>query len=200
MHSFTLAAVAALALSSLGACSGNKDPQETAQEQNEVKNDAATPSTEMGKVEEKKMDFDSEFLTKAASGGMLEVELGKLVSQKGVSAEAKQFAQHMVTDHTKANEELKAIAARKNITLPDGLADDHKDVYDDVADEKGLDMDKKYLKEMQKDHEEDVKEFTEASVKASDPDIKAFATKTLPTLKMHLDMVNKDLPKVEAMK
>ncbi|MCC3155904.1 DUF4142 domain-containing protein [Hymenobacter sp. 15J16-1T3B] len=199
MKPYLLAAAVALS-SLLGACSGNKDPQEAAQEQNEAKNDAATPATEMGKVEEKKLDFDSEFLTKAASGGMLEVELGKLVSQKAVSAEAKQYAQHMVTDHTKANEELKAIARQKNITLPDGLADDHKDVYDDVADEKGLDLDKKYLREMQKDHEEDVKEFTEASVKAADPAVKAFAAKTLPTLKMHLDMVNQALPKVEALK
>lgn len=193
-----LAATAVLTLSGLSAC-GSKDPQEAAQEQNEAKHEAATTDTDMGKVEEKKLDFDSEFLTKAASGGMLEVELGKLVASKAVSTEAKTFAEHMVTDHTKANEELKALAAKKNITLPSGLADDHKDVYDDVADEKGIDLDKKYLKEMQKDHEEDVKEFTEASVRAADPDIKAFATKTLPTLKMHLDMANKDLVKVDAM-
>lgn len=194
-----LVAATALGLA-LAACSSNKDPQETAQEQNEAQHEATTPNTSAGNAQEQKLDYDSEFVTKAASGGLLEVELGKLVSQRGTTAQAKTFAQHMVTDHTKANEELKALAAKRNIALPGGLSADHQKVYDDVADEKGLDMDKKYLQEMQKDHEEDVQEFEEAAAKVSDPEIKAFAAKTLPTLKMHLDMVNKDLPAVEAMK
>lgn len=184
----------------LAACSGNKDPQETAQAQNEAQHEATTPNTSAGDAREEKLNYDSEFLTKAASGGLLEVELGKLVSQRGTTAQAKTFAQHMVTDHTKANEELKALAAKRNITLPGGLSTDHQKVYDDVAGAKGLGMDKKYLQEMQKDHEEDVKEFQEAAAQASDPEIKAFAAKTLPTLKMHLDMVNRELPAVEAMR
>ncbi|OON70777.1 DUF4142 domain-containing protein [Hymenobacter sp. CRA2] len=191
------AVIVAALLTGLGACSsGDKDPQEAAQAQNEAQHAAAAPDNETSKAQ----DYDSEFLTKAASGGMLEVELGKLVSQRGTSAEARQFAQHMIADHTKANEELKALAAQKNITLPGSLASDHQDVYNGVAEEKGLDMDKKYLQEMEKDHQEDVKEFTEASAKASDPAIKAFAAKTLPTLQMHLDMVTKMRPAVEAKK
>lgn len=195
----TLLAATVLGLT-LAACSGNKDPQEAAQAQNEAQHEAATPNTDAGNAAEQKLNYDSEFVTKAASGGLLEVELGKLVSQRGTTAQAKEFARHMVTDHTKANEELKALAAKKNITLPGGLSEDHQKVYDDVADEKGADMDKKYLQEMEKDHEEDVKEFAEAAAKVSDPEIKSFAAKTLPTLHMHLDMVKKDRPAVDAMK
>jgi putative membrane protein len=180
-------------------CNSN-DSVKQAQDVNEVKADSATTSTDMGKVEKKGMEYDSDFMTKAASGGMLEVVLGKQVAARAVTPEAKKFAQQMVTDHTKANKELMALAAKKNITLPTALGDDHQKVLKDVAEEKGVKMDQEYLKEMLKDHEEDVKEFTDASIKASDPDIKAFAAKTLPVLKMHLDMVTKMLPTVDARK
>jgi putative membrane protein len=180
-------------------CNSN-DSVKQAQDVNEVKADSATTSTDMGNVEKKGMAYDSDFMTKAASGGMLEVELGKEVAARAVTPEAKKFAQQMVTDHTKANKELMALATKKNITLPTALGDDHQKVLKDVTEEKGVKMDQEYLREMLKDHEEDVKEFTDASIKASDPDIKAFATKTLPVLKMHLDMVTKMLPTVDAQK
>ncbi|UOQ98687.1 DUF4142 domain-containing protein [Hymenobacter sp. 5317J-9] len=181
------------------ACNSHDSVKE-AQETNEAKADNATPSTETGKLEEKKMDYDSEFLTKAASGGMLEVELGKQVAARAITPEAKQFAQQMVSDHTKSNAELMALAANKNITLPTTLGDDHAKVLKDVTEEKGVEMDQEYLKEMLKDHQEDVKEFTDASIRASDPDIKAFAAKNVPVLQMHLDMVTKMKPTVDARK
>ena len=186
---FQLATAAAL-LTATAACN-NSDSVDQAQEQNEARNDAATVDTEMGEVKQEGMDFDTEFMTNAASGGMLEVELGTAVAANATSPEAKEFANQMVSDHTKANAELKDIAAQKNIVLPTGLSDDHQKVLKDVTEEKGLDMDKEYLKEMVKDHEEDVKEFTEASVKASDSAIKAFATKQVPVLKHHLEMAQK---------
>lgn len=168
---------------------------ETAQKENEAKN-AAQPT----EGEEKKKDFDAEFAAKAASGGLLEVELGKVLAAKGATSQGREFGQQMVTDHTKANDELKAIAAKHNITLPTSLGEDHQKVYKEVTEEKGAAMDKKYLKEMVDDHQEDVKEFTEASVKASDADLKAFATKTLPILQHHLEMAQQMSAAVEAQK
>ncbi|GAB3582960.1 DUF4142 domain-containing protein [Hymenobacter daeguensis] len=194
----TLLSAAALLIAAAG-CNSN-DSVKQAQEANEVKADSATTNTDMGKIEEKGMDYDSEFLTKAASGGMLEVEMGKQVAARAVTPQAKEFAQKMVDDHTKSNAELMALAAKKNITLPTTLGDKHEDVLKDVTEEKGVKMDQEYMKEMLKDHEEDVKEFTDASVKASDPDIKAFATKNVPVLKMHLDMVTKMKVAVDAAK
>ncbi|MBJ6108426.1 DUF4142 domain-containing protein [Hymenobacter sp. BT523] len=181
------------------ACNSN-DSVKQAQQANEAKADAATAATETGKLEEKNMNYDSEFLTKAASGGMLEVELGKQVAARALTPEAKQFAQQMVSDHTKSNAELMALATKKNLTLPTALGDDHAKVLKDVTEEKGIKMDQEYLKEMLKDHQEDVKEFTDASIKASDPDIKAFAAKNVPVLQMHLDMVTKMKPAVDARK
>jgi putative membrane protein len=181
------------------ACNSNDSVKE-AQQANEAKADSATTSTETGKLEEKGRNYDSEFMTKAASGGMLEVELGKQVAARAVTPEAKQFAQQMVSDHTKANAELMALATQKNITLPTALGDDHAKVLKDVTEEKGIKMDQQYLKEMLEDHREDVKEFTDASVKATDPDIKAFAAKNVPVLQMHLDMVTKMKPTVDARK
>ncbi|GAB3853545.1 hypothetical protein GCM10028822_22430 [Hymenobacter terrigena] len=194
----TLLGAATLLIAAAG-CNTNDSVKE-AQKVNEVKADSATANTDMGKVEKKSMDYDSEFMTKAASGGMLEVELGKQVAARAVTPEAKKFAEKMVSDHTKGNAELMALAAKKNITLPTALGDDHQKVLKDVVEEKGVKMDKEYMKEMLKDHQEDVKEYTDASIKASDPDIKAFAAKTLPMLKMHLDMVTKMRPTVEAAK
>ncbi|ALD22020.1 DUF4142 domain-containing protein [Hymenobacter sp. DG25A] len=180
-------------------CNSRQDAVETAQEVNEAKNDSATASAGTSKMEEKK-DYDSEFMTKAASGGMMEVELGKAVAAKATTPEAKQFANMMVTDHTKANTELKALAAKKNITLPAAMGEDQQDVYKDVTEKTGINMDKEYLREMVQDHEKDVKEFIEASEKAMDPDIKAFAKKTTPVLQHHLEQAQKMLAAVKERK
>lgn len=198
-RTFIILLSAATLLISAAGCNSN-DSVKQAQDANEMKADSATADTNMGKVEEKGMDYDAEFLAKAASGGMLEVAMGKAVAARAVTPDAKKFAEQMVSDHTKANAELMALAAKKNITLPTTLSNDHKDVLKDVTEEKGVKMDQEYMKVMLKDHEEDVKEFTDASIKASDPDIKAFAAKQVPVLKMHLDMVTKMKPVVDAAK
>jgi putative membrane protein len=190
---------AATLLVAAASCNSNDSVKE-AQKTNEAKADSTTADDAVGKVEEKGMDYDSEFLTKAASGGMLEVELGKQVLARAITPEAKKYAEQMVSDHTKGNAELMALATKKNITLPTTLGDEHAKVLKDVTEEKGVKMDQEYLKEMLKDHEEDVKEYTDASIKASDPDIKAFAAKTVPMLKMHLDMVTKMKATVDAAK
>lgn len=132
---------------------------------------------------------DSEFAVKAASGGLLEVTLGKLAQQKAQNPQVKEFGAQMVKDHEKANAELKALAASKNITLPTSPGEDHLKHIEDISKLSGAEFDKKYISFMKEDHEEDVKEFKEAAQDAKDPDVKAFAAKTLPTLQMHLDMV-----------
>ncbi|HVE57775.1 MAG TPA: DUF4142 domain-containing protein [Pyrinomonadaceae bacterium] len=128
------------------------------------------------------------FWTKAAQGGMAEVELGKLALQKAQNADVKKFAQMMVTDHTKANDELKALAAKKSVVLPTDIGS-HKSTVDDLSKLSGADFDKAYVDAMVDDHKEDV-EFFDDNTDNSDADIKAFTTKTLPTLKKHLEMIN----------
>ncbi|MCK8493598.1 MULTISPECIES: DUF4142 domain-containing protein [Spirosoma] len=141
--------------------------------------------------EEKKTsdDDDSEFAVKAASGGMLEVELGRLAQEKAQNQQVKDFGAMMVTDHSKANDELKSLAASKNITLPTMLGEDHQKHVNELTKLSGKEFDKKYVSLMVDDHKEDIDEFEEASKEAKDADIKAFATKTLPTLKTHLERI-----------
>ena len=181
-------------------CSSKPYSVEQAQETN-----AATigdrDSTAAAAVNGKKSPtFDSEFLTKAASGGMLEVQLGQQVAQKATTPEAKSFAQQMITDHTKANEELKGLAAKKNIVLPTTLGQKQQKVYDEALAEKGLELDKKHVQAMIADHEEDIKEFGAVVTNSKSSDMWALAQSTLPVLQMHLSMVQKMQPVMEAKK
>lgn len=135
---------------------------------------------------------DQHFIHEAAVGGMAEVELGKLASEKAESADVKQFGQRMVTDHSKANDQLKSLAADKNIQLPAQLDAKHKATVDRLSKLSGAAFDRAYVQEMVKDHNEDVSEFRKQASSASDADVKAFASKTLPTLQEH-DRMIKDI-------
>jgi len=140
-------------------------------------------------------DTDSTFVKKAAQGGLAEVELGQLATQKASSEEVKKFGQRMVDDHSKANEQLKQVAAEKNIDVPQQL--DAKDKATKARLEKlsGEQFDRAYMKYMVRDHQRDVAEFERESKIAKDPAIKNFAQQTLPTLKDHLKEAERIAPK-----
>jgi len=125
---------------------------------------------------------DHRFVTAAATGGMAEVELGKLAADKASSSDVKKFGQRMVDDHGKANDELKTLAQNKNITLPASLDAQHKAKVDRLSKLSGDAFDRAYMQEMLKDHRKDVSEFRTESKSGKDPDVKAWASKTLPTL------------------
>lgn len=131
----------------------------------------------------------NDFLEDAAMGGMAEVEMGKVASTKATNPEVKKFAQMMVQDHTNANTELKALAAKKNVTLPTEVDSSTKSMLDEMKGKTGADFDKEYVDEMVADHEKDVAAFEKQSTSATDADVKAFAAKTLPTLKKHLEQI-----------
>jgi putative membrane protein len=131
---------------------------------------------------------DRKFVEEAAQGGMAEVELGKLAQQRAASDQVKQFGSKMASDHQKANEQLKKIAAAKGINLPADMSSSDRREYDKLQKKSGADFDREYMKEMVADHKTDVKDFQSAAKSANDPDIKSFASSTLPTLQQHLDM------------
>jgi putative membrane protein len=131
----------------------------------------------------------NDFAKAAAQGGMAEVELGQLAATRAASPEVKQFGQQMVTDHSKANAELKQIAAGKNMQLPTEVNSDQKSLMEKLSKLSGADFDKEYVKAMVDDHEEDVEEFQNQSQSNSDADLKAFAAKSLPVLQHHLQMI-----------
>ena len=127
----------------------------------------------------------TQFLKEAASGGMAEVKLGGLAEQRAASDDVKNFGKRMVNDHTKANEDLKRVAAEKNVTLPSDVDHKDKEVYDRLSKLSGKAFDRAYMDLMVKDHEQDVAEFEKAA-RSKDPAVQAFAERTLPTLKDHL--------------
>jgi len=147
---------------------------------------ADTSSTKMSQATPLNKD-DSEFIIKAASGGMMEVELGKLAQDKAASQRVKDFGNMMVTDHSKANDDLKSLASSKNITVPSALGKEEQEDVDKLSKKSGADFDKAYMKMMLDDHKKDVAEFKKCSTKSDDADIKDFTIKTQPVLQKHLD-------------
>jgi putative membrane protein len=127
---------------------------------------------------------DQEFFTKAAGGGMFEVEAGKLAQTKGQGEGIKSFGGMLVKDHSAANDELKALAAKKGAVLPPGVPADKQKKLDKLSAAK--DFDNEFVNEVGlQDHKVDIALFENTSKNADDPDVKAFAAKTLPTLKAH---------------
>jgi putative membrane protein len=123
---------------------------------------------------------DKAFFEKAARSGMEEVAVSQAALPHLMNAQAKEFASMMVSDHTAANEELKALAQKKSVALPAKQPDVKK-----WAEGKDRNFDREYINKMVSDHEEAVELFTKASKKSEDPEVQAFATKTLPALQHH---------------
>jgi len=131
---------------------------------------------------------DRNFIMKAAQGGMAEVELGQLAAQRASDPQVKQFAERMVADHTKANDQLKQIASSKNVTLPTEVPAAEKRERDRLAKLSGAQFDREYMNHMTSDHKKDTSLFRSAAKSAKDAEIKQFASTTLPTLEEHLQM------------
>jgi putative membrane protein len=130
---------------------------------------------------------DRDFVREAASAGMLEVELGRYAQQNAQNQRVRNFAQMIVRDHSQANDELRAIAQRKNFTIPGTMENNHQNKLDRFRDKKGSEFDKDYMKEMVDEHEDDVDRFKKYAEEGNDPDLKEFARKTLSVLLMHQD-------------
>jgi putative membrane protein len=132
---------------------------------------------------------DAEFVMKAASGGMHEVELGKLASMKAKSDAVKKFADRMVADHTKAGDELKTVAKSIGAMVPEKMNAEHQKEYDRFKNYSGANFDKDYVDHMVKDHEGDVAEFKRVAKEAKSPELRSFAAKTLTVVEDHLKAI-----------
>src|SRR5581483_7383681 len=131
---------------------------------------------------------DQQFIAKATSGGMFEVKSSQLALQMGTSANVKRFAQQMVTDHTKANQELSALLARKGLQAPAAMDEKHLEMVNKLAKLQSNEFDKAYWDMQLKAHEKTVELFENAAKNLQDRDLKSWAAKTLPTLREHLQM------------
>lgn len=129
----------------------------------------------------------NDFVDNAAQSGITEFEAGKLALQKSSSADIKTFAQHMVDDHTKANQQLMALAKKHDLEVPDdaALMDKAKKAILEMRDES---FDKAYANNQVNAHEEAVELFKKEASSSDNAELKAFATEKLPTLEKHLQM------------
>jgi len=132
---------------------------------------------------------DDVFATKAAAGGLTEVQLGQIAQQNGESQEVKDFGAKMVADHGKANDNLKAVASKDSLTIPDKPNAEQQALIDKLSKETGAPFDKAYIHAMVKAHIGDRALFTEEIETAKNADLKQFATDTLPIIKEHLSMI-----------
>lgn len=156
---------------------------------------AAQQPTQTDKAEKKAQKADAKaskmargdqgFMKEATQHNIGEAELGQLASQRATSDAVKQFGQRMATDHGKANDELRQLAAQKNVALPTDTDSSHKRLHGKLAKLSGAEFDREYMKAMVDDHAKDVKKFQKEADAAKDPDLKSWAAKTLPVLKEH---------------
>lgn len=143
--------------------------------------------------------FDSQkFVKEAASGGMMEVKLGEMASQKASSEEVKAFGQRMVEDHTKANNELKEIASANNLTIPETMMDKQQKTVDKLSELSGEEFDKEYMKTMLKDHKKEISKFEKAAENADNTELQSWAQKTLDVLEQHLQLAKETQQTVQA--
>lgn len=133
--------------------------------------------------------MDTRFMMMAAQAGMAEVELGRLALQRASSDAVKQYAQHMIDDHTKANDELMQLASTKGITLPTAPDAKHQALMTKMQQLTGTNFDREYIKNAGvKDHTKVLKEFQKEASGGRDADAKAYAAKYVPAIQDHLHM------------
>jgi putative membrane protein len=175
----SLAGAAALA----SACATTRNPG-TPSDASSAQNDAAmgnSPSSALAAA-------DRRFLEEAAQGALMEVQLGNYAAAHASNEQVKQFGQRMVADHSKANDELKALATSKGVTLPTSLDSVHQHEMANFTRAGSATFDRTYMQHMVEDHTKDVKKFDAQAKNGTDADVKAFAAKTLPTLQEHLTL------------
>ena len=157
----------------------------TVQSVQETTTASATTTGESGGTLSAMTTEDKEFVVKAGMGGLYAVQAGNLALQNASSPDVRSFAQRMVTDHAKANAELAQLATAKGLALATELAGDHEMAVEHLKTLSGAEFDKAFMEHMVSDHASDVAEFEKASTSATDADLKAWAGRTLPTLREH---------------
>ena len=171
------AAAAALLMLSLGASAQSTGT--TGSTGGQATTPAATPTLDRA---------DRRFMEKAATDGMAEVQIAEMAQQRAANPKVREFANRIVQDHGAANAELMRLATAKGMAVPADAGRENKREADRLAKLNGADFDRAYIKHMVEEHQEDLRDFERASKAARDSEVKAFATRTLPTLQSHLQL------------
>lgn len=191
MKKMTLIALAALAMGFQACKSSNSGSNADSTATTSASDSGQAVSASADTASTPSAGSDTVFAQKAAVGGMAEVALGKMASGKGVDAKIKDFGNMMVMDHSKANTELMGIAKANNIKLPVVVDLEHKTKSDSLSKLSGKDFDKAYAAAMVADHQKTLALMQDEAQNGSDEKLKAFAAKTAPVVKQHLDEITK---------
>src|SRR3954470_4153157 len=133
---------------------------------------------------------DQKFATMVAQTDLAEIQVGNLALQKSTSEDVKKIAQKLVDDHTKSSTELKQIASSKNMTLPTETDAKHQALATKLQNDSPDKFDKDFIKANSADHHKVVSAFQKEAQSGQDPEIKAFATKFLPGIQEHTQMID----------
>lgn len=136
-------------------------------------------------------DVDRQFVAAAASGGLAEVDTARVAEQQATKPEVKSFAQQMIADHSKANEQLASLASQAGLNAPAEPDAKHKATATKLKAMSGTAFDRAYVSDEIKDHKETIALFQKEAKSGQDPKLKQFASQTLPTLQHHLQMAQK---------
>ncbi|MEO5643913.1 MAG: DUF4142 domain-containing protein [Bacteroidia bacterium] len=180
---------ATLALSFVS-CDNNNSEGNT-EKQADKRNEENLPNT---------METDAKYVVDAYVGGMMEIRMAERVKDMLTTQDAKDIANMMITEHTAMGNDMRALAAKKQISLPTELTKNQQDDINDVADETGWDLDKEYLEATVSMHRDAVDLFEKAIDKTNDAEVKAQFSTGLPKLQNHLDMAKAARDKVKDMK
>jgi len=167
-----------LAVTLMSSCSSHpSDSKEVAEESNEEKFDH-------------KGEKAADHLVEAYSGNMYEVKVSENAAMNASDPEVKKIAAMMVEAHTKMNTDVANLAGQKNVTLPTDLTDDQRKCIEKLTEKTGVDYDKDYISDLKDKHEKTLKMLEKVADKCDDPEIKSWATSSIPEVQHHLDMVN----------
>lgn len=164
-------------------------------------NSPAIAQTNMSSGMRMMSSMDQKFMMMAAKGGMMEIEMARLALQKSTNESVRQYAQKMIDDHTMAGDELKQLAASKGVMLPMSVEAKHMAMMAKMQRMSGMDFDMMYVKECGvKAHQDMEKLYMKESMSGKDMETKAWAAKTLPVVRMHLQMAREWMMNMKAMK
>ena len=168
----------------LSACNGNSNSADTSDSTNTMSTADTSMNTMNSDTSHATVDQNAvDFAQEAATGGMMEVQVGKLAQQNSSNKSVQDYGKMLEDDHTSLNNDLKDIASKKNINLPTTVTNNQQDKIDKLSKKKGKDFDKDFIAMAVNDHEKDIANFKKAGDNITDPDIKDFIVKALPTFK-----------------
>lgn len=181
-----LVASMVVATISLGACAPTETTNRSATNANATA--AASPVATATPRPTATPQDDKTFAMNGAQSNMAEIALGRLAVQKTKNADIKKFAQRLIADHSNANTQLKALAAKKAITLPADVKPEQKETYDRIAKLSGAEFDREFMTLMVENHTKSATAYQAESSNGTDAELKAFAAKVLPIVQEHLSM------------